>query len=200
MELTPIAPSVLSARRRKARDHRRRMQQVRLAGRVFARRTDRLVWCGLRDAQPAQPSRRTELQQARLNMGSLRRALRRSGAERRRYHHRTAGIADRSRRHGGFAAPWRAQPLPRLSPWLPFAPGGATDVFARPVAQKLSEQLGKQFYVDNVGGASGNIGMGQAARAKPDGYSILFAFSSYVSPTRACSTRFPMIPTRTSSR
>ena len=47
---------------------------------------------------------------------------------------------------------------------VPIAPGGATDVFARPVAQKLSEQLGKQFYVDNVGGASGNIGMGQAAR------------------------------------
>jgi tripartite-type tricarboxylate transporter receptor subunit TctC len=63
---------------------------------------------------------------------------------------------------------------------VPFPPGGATDVFARPVAQKLSEQLGKQFYVDNVGGASGNIGMGQAARAKPDGYTILFAFSSYV--------------------
>jgi len=63
---------------------------------------------------------------------------------------------------------------------VPFPPGGATDVFARPVAQKLSEQLGKQFYVDNVGGASGNIGMGQAAKAKPDGYSILFAFSSYV--------------------
>jgi tripartite-type tricarboxylate transporter receptor subunit TctC len=63
---------------------------------------------------------------------------------------------------------------------VPFPPGGATDVFARPVAQKLTEQLGKQFYVDNVGGASGNIGMGQAARAKPDGYSILFAFSSYV--------------------
>ena len=41
---------------------------------------------------------------------------------------------------------------------VPFPPGGATDVFARPVAQKLSEQRGKQFYVDNVGGASGNIG------------------------------------------
>jgi tripartite-type tricarboxylate transporter receptor subunit TctC len=63
---------------------------------------------------------------------------------------------------------------------VPFPPGGATDIFARPVAQKLSEQLGKQFYVDNIGGAGGNIGMGQAAKAKPDGYSVLFAFSSYV--------------------
>jgi tripartite-type tricarboxylate transporter receptor subunit TctC len=61
-----------------------------------------------------------------------------------------------------------------------FAPGGTTDIFARPVAQKLSERLGKQFYVENVPGASGNIGTGQAARAAPDGYTVLFAFSSYV--------------------
>src|SRR5262245_33034128 len=63
---------------------------------------------------------------------------------------------------------------------VPFPPGGATDVFSRLAAQKLTERLGKQFYVDNIGGAGGNIGMGQAAKAKPDGYSVLFAFSSYV--------------------
>jgi tripartite-type tricarboxylate transporter receptor subunit TctC len=61
-----------------------------------------------------------------------------------------------------------------------FAPGGTTDIFARPVAQKLSERLGRQFYVENIPGASGNIGTGQAARAAPDGYTVLFAFSSYV--------------------
>src|SRR6185437_4610154 len=48
---------------------------------------------------------------------------------------------------------------------VPFAPGGVTDVTARLVASKLSEQFGKQFYVENLGGASGNIGIGQAARA-----------------------------------
>jgi len=63
---------------------------------------------------------------------------------------------------------------------VPYAPGGVTDVFARMIAQKLSERLGKQFYVDNVVGGSGNIGTGQAARAEPDGYTILFPFSSYV--------------------
>jgi tripartite-type tricarboxylate transporter receptor subunit TctC len=63
---------------------------------------------------------------------------------------------------------------------VPFAPSGTTDIFARLAAQKLSERLGKQFYVENVPGASGNIGTGQAARAAPDGYTILFAFSSYV--------------------
>jgi len=61
-----------------------------------------------------------------------------------------------------------------------FAPGGVTDTFTRLMAQKLTEQLGKQVYVENIAGASGNIGTGQVAKAAPDGYTILFAFSSYV--------------------
>jgi tripartite-type tricarboxylate transporter receptor subunit TctC len=63
---------------------------------------------------------------------------------------------------------------------VPFAPAGPTDVVARLIAQKLSERLGKQFYIENVTGAGGNTGMGQAARSAPDGYTILFASSSYV--------------------
>ena len=61
-----------------------------------------------------------------------------------------------------------------------FAPGGVTDTFARLMAQKLTEQLGKQVYVENIAGASGNIGTGQVAKAAPDGHTILFAFSSHV--------------------
>jgi tripartite-type tricarboxylate transporter receptor subunit TctC len=61
-----------------------------------------------------------------------------------------------------------------------FAPGGVTDTFARLMAQKLTEQLGKQVYVENIAGASGNIGTGQVAKAAPDGYTLLFAFSSHV--------------------
>jgi tripartite-type tricarboxylate transporter receptor subunit TctC len=56
---------------------------------------------------------------------------------------------------------------------VPFAPGGQTDVVARLVAQKLSERLGKQFYVENAAGGGGNIGVGRAAQAEPDGYSIV---------------------------
>jgi tripartite-type tricarboxylate transporter receptor subunit TctC len=56
---------------------------------------------------------------------------------------------------------------------VPYAPGGPTDVFGRLMAQKLSEQLGKQFYVENIGGAGGNVGMGHGAKAAPDGYTIL---------------------------
>ena len=63
---------------------------------------------------------------------------------------------------------------------VPFAAGGPTDVVGRLIATKLSERLGKQFYVENITGAGGNAGMGQAARSMPDGYTILFVSSSYV--------------------
>src|SRR3954463_9840939 len=53
-----------------------------------------------------------------------------------------------------------------------FAAGGPSDVIGRIVAQKLSETLGQQFYVENVGGAGGNTAAGQVARAAPDGYTI----------------------------
>src|SRR3954451_6771855 len=63
---------------------------------------------------------------------------------------------------------------------VPFAAGGPTDVVARLVGQKLSEKLGEQFIVENIGGAGGNIGMGNAAKAAGDGYTILFVSSSFV--------------------
>jgi tripartite-type tricarboxylate transporter receptor subunit TctC len=61
-----------------------------------------------------------------------------------------------------------------------YAPGGQTDVAARLICGKVGERLGRQFYVENIVGGSGNAGMGQAARAAPDGYTMLAAFSSYV--------------------
>jgi tripartite-type tricarboxylate transporter receptor subunit TctC len=62
---------------------------------------------------------------------------------------------------------------------VPFAAGGPTDVVARLIAQKLSEKLGQQFYIEDTTGAGGNIGMGAAARSPGDGYTILFVSSSY---------------------
>src|SRR3979411_3036298 len=54
-----------------------------------------------------------------------------------------------------------------------FTPGGPTDVIARIVAQNLSDSLGQQFYVENIGGAGGNTASGQVARVTPDGYTIM---------------------------
>jgi tripartite-type tricarboxylate transporter receptor subunit TctC len=62
---------------------------------------------------------------------------------------------------------------------VPYTAGGPTDTFSRLTAQRLSEHLGKQFYVENIAGATGNIGTAQAAKARPDGNTLLFAFSSY---------------------
>src|SRR5262245_8842281 len=79
--------------------------------------------------------------------------------------------------HAVWAQAYPARPIRAV---VPFAPGGTTDTFARLMAQKLTQQLGKQVYVENIAGATGNVGTGQVAKSAPDGYTILFAFSSYV--------------------
>jgi tripartite-type tricarboxylate transporter receptor subunit TctC len=63
---------------------------------------------------------------------------------------------------------------------VPFAAGGPTDTIARVIAQKLTEGLGHQVVVDNRAGAGGNIGMGLAASAQPDGYTMIVVSSSFV--------------------
>jgi tripartite-type tricarboxylate transporter receptor subunit TctC len=62
---------------------------------------------------------------------------------------------------------------------VPFAAAGPTDVVARLIAQKLAEKYGHQFYIENMTGAGGNLGMGAAAKAPADGYTILFVSSSF---------------------
>ena len=61
-----------------------------------------------------------------------------------------------------------------------FPAGGPTDVIARIVAQKLSDNLGQQFFVENVGGAGGNTAAGQVARVTPDGYTIMAISTGFV--------------------
>jgi tripartite-type tricarboxylate transporter receptor subunit TctC len=65
---------------------------------------------------------------------------------------------------------WPAKPVKIV---VAFAPGGAADLFARLLAAEMSTTFNQQFYVENVAGSAGAIGTGQAARAQPDGYTLL---------------------------
>src|SRR6476620_580285 len=76
-----------------------------------------------------------------------------------------------------FAQQYPSKPVKII---IPFPAGGVTDIAGRLIAQKLSERLGQQFYIENIGGAGGNLGMANAAHAAGDGYTILFASSSIV--------------------
>lgn len=74
---------------------------------------------------------------------------------------------------GVAAAPAETYPSKPVRIIVGFAPAGPTDLFARVIAQKLSEQTGQQFYVENIAGAGGNIGTARVAQAAPDGYTLL---------------------------
>jgi tripartite-type tricarboxylate transporter receptor subunit TctC len=73
------------------------------------------------------------------------------------------------------APAWPSRPITLI---VPFPPGGLADIVARPVAEALSRELGQSVVIENKAGAGGGIGMGQAARARPDGYTLLMALSS----------------------
>jgi Tripartite tricarboxylate transporter family receptor len=90
---------------------------------------------------------------------------------RRRFLHLAAGtvaLPAVSRIAGAQTYP--ARPITMI---VPFAAGGATDVIARLVAKPMGESLGRSIIIENVGGADGSTGTGRAARARPDGYTII---------------------------
>jgi tripartite-type tricarboxylate transporter receptor subunit TctC len=77
---------------------------------------------------------------------------------------------------------------------LPFPPGGATDVMARRLGQKMSDRWGQQVLIDNRAGAGGNIAAEIVAKAAPDGYTLLFAASAQLAVNPALYAKIPFDP------
>src|SRR6195256_4259164 len=96
---------------------------------------------------------------------------------------RTAGLA-----MGAMATPGLGRKQVRAAGYperpikiiVPFAPAGPTDIMARILATDLGEAIGGTVIVENKPGAGGNIGIGAAAHAEPDGYTLLITSSAYV--------------------
>jgi tripartite-type tricarboxylate transporter receptor subunit TctC len=73
------------------------------------------------------------------------------------------------------AADYPSKPIRLI---VPYPPGGTSEVLARSLAQRMSEGLKQSIFIDNLGGAGSTIGTAAAARAAPDGYTLLFGYSS----------------------
>jgi tripartite-type tricarboxylate transporter receptor subunit TctC len=78
---------------------------------------------------------------------------------------------------GGVQAAWPERPVTLI---VPFAAGGITDLLARITAERLSSAFGMTFVVENVVGAAGTLATGKAARARPDGHTLLFATTTQI--------------------
>jgi tripartite-type tricarboxylate transporter receptor subunit TctC len=75
-----------------------------------------------------------------------------------------------------YAETWPGKPVKII---VPYGPGGAVDVVTRKMAQKLTEQTGQSFFVENKAGATGTIGAQMVAKAEPDGYTLMANDTTY---------------------
>src|SRR5512140_2232949 len=85
------------------------------------------------------------------------------------------------------AQEWPTKPIRMI---VPFPPGGGTDTVARPLGATLAQILGQQVVIDNRGGAGGTIGAAVAAKAPPDGYTVLL-YSVHVAVAAAAYKSLP---------
>lgn len=79
---------------------------------------------------------------------------------------------------------------------VPYPAGGSNDIIARIVAQKLSDRVGQQFFVENRGGAGGNIGAESVASSEPDGYTLLLAAPGPLTSNATLYKNLPFDPTK----
>src|SRR5215213_4476866 len=90
-----------------------------------------------------------------------------------------------------FAQAWPQKPVRFI---VPFPPGGATDISARLLGEKLSQIWGQQVVIENRGGAGGGVGAAEAARAAPDGYTLFFPSGSVVTANQHIYAKLPYNP------
>jgi tripartite-type tricarboxylate transporter receptor subunit TctC len=97
---------------------------------------------------------------------------------------------------GLFVDPALAEnwPVRSVTMIVPFPAGGSADILARAVTQELSDKLGKPFVIDNRAGAGGNIGAAAVAKAKPDGYTILFTTPAPIALNKLMYRNMPYDP------
>lgn len=113
-----------------------------------------------------------------------------------RTRHVLAGIAAAISLLAGAAAQAETYPAKPIQMIVPQAPGGTNDIVARLVAADLSQRLGQQVVVENRPGAGGNIGTQTAARAAPDGYTLLMTISSTQAINPSLYRQVPFDPVR----
>ena len=89
------------------------------------------------------------------------------------------------------AAPYPSKPIKVV---VPFAAGGATDVLARVLAEKMAVGLGQPMVIDNKPGAAGIIGTDAVAKAAPDGYTLLLGLSNSMLTNQFLYTKLPYSP------
>ena len=85
---------------------------------------------------------------------------------------------------GAFAQAYPGKPVTVI---IPFPPGGTLDFVGRLLAQKLAEQMGQNFVVENRAGGGGTIGAAAVAKAPPNGYTLLFSASTFTTTPMAMS-------------
>ena len=93
--------------------------------------------------------------------------------------------------HAQGAAAFPSKPIRLI---IPYPPGGGSDTIARPLMQRVGENLKQQIVVDNRGGAGGNIGMEVAAKSPPDGHTIVFALTAQLAVNPALYRKIPYDP------
>lgn len=94
---------------------------------------------------------------------------------------------------GASAQAWPSKPVTWI---VPFSAGGPTDVLARSIAERVAREIGQPIVIDNAPGAGGTVGAAKAARAAPDGYTMLVGHMGYMGAAPALYKKLPYDPVK----